>query len=720
MTPVGAWHRPNPDTLNFPGLYQNGFGGGKLPGITLSGGTGLFNFGEDVGYLPGPYNSNPTYTYRDNVTKIVGRHNLQFGAYFVAAQKNELAQPGTAPNGAFTFDASNPISTGNALADLLVGRVTSFSQQSAQLKFYNRYKILEPYLQDDWHVTSRLTLNLGLRVSLFGTYREKYHNEYTFDPKAFIQANSGLNPDGTVSGNPFNGIVQCGGPGGAVPAFTGAFTTGSKYPGCQKGHLFNPAPRLGFAWDPKGDGKTAIRGGYGIFFEHTNGNEANVESLEPATNPNSTTTSIPVAVSSYSQVAPPAVAGSTTPFSGLSIPTKAIWPYQQQWHLDIQHEIAKNTIATVSYVGSKGTHLTRYLDLNQVPSVPSNPTDNPYLIDREVIGPDDCSTLTTPNGHPITGQAAVNLGIAACGADANSARPFLGVGSINRLEETASSTYHALETSIRRSVGSLQVSASYTFSHSIDDSSSARDPRLIDTYNRRAARASSNFDQRHLFNLSYVYDLPFFKSPGFKNKLLGGWEWSGITSIQSGSPFSVANGGTSSVTSDNAGVANAIATASALSYPDLIGNPNSGIPNIPVPGFGPLLFNPSAFAAPVGLTFGTTPRNFLRNPKRTNFDMALFKHIALKEHMAFEFRAEAFNLFNHRQWFYLGGDTGSAAANAGNGSNATLGCYAGSTNSSGDSSCIGTPGSPNTNNTYLRPNGAHNPRILQLGAKFIF
>ncbi len=148
----------------------------------------IFNFGEDVGYLPnGPYNSNPTYTYRDNVTKIIGKHNLQFGGYFVAAQKNELAAPGTATNGTLTFDTSNAaVSTGNAFADLLIGNVSSFSQASAQPKFYNRYKILEPYFQDDWHVTSRLTLNLGVRVSLFGTYHERYHNEFNFDVSRYV------------------------------------------------------------------------------------------------------------------------------------------------------------------------------------------------------------------------------------------------------------------------------------------------------------------------------------------------------------------------------------------------------------------------------------------------------------------------------------------------------------------------------------------------------
>jgi carboxypeptidase family protein len=723
LKPVGAWQRPA--SMKF-GLFQNGFGlnGPEVPGIQLNG--GFFNgMAEDAGYLPnGPYNSNPTLTYRDNVTKIVGRHNLQFGAYAVTARKNELAAPGVGLNGFLTFDTSSPVTTGNPFADLLMGNVAQFQQTSAQPKFYNRYKILEPYFQDDFHATSRLTLNLGLRVSLFGTYRERYHREFNFDPSHFVPGASVIDPTtGLVIGDPFNGVVQC----GVTPGVPDS---------CMKGHIFNPAPRIGFAWDPKGDGKTAIRGGYGVFFEHTNGNEANAESLEPAASPTVQTIGV-VNVVGYDNIVPqsggpcPVATTSicTSPIQMISIPNKAVWPYVQQWHFDIQREVMRNTVATISYVGSKGTHLTRFRDINQV--LPTPLSQNPYKLGEPIssaIDPNtnlsvDCgesfdalgvpTNAMTPSGVPITGQAAINLAVAACGANPDFLRTnFPGVGGVNRLEEAASSTYHALETSLRRNVGGLQLSASYTYSHSIDDSSSARDPRYPNSYDLRAARASSNFDQRHLFNLGYVWDIPILKGSGLGNRLLGGWQYSGLATIQSGSPFSVGN---AFPVSDNAGVANTvIANAGAVTaYPDLIGDPRSGIANFALAGFGPLFYNPNAFAAPRGLTFGDTPRNLLRNPRRTNFDMALFKRFAIKEQAAFEFRVEAFNVFNHTEWAWLGGDTGSASSNSPFSSpNNTINCYAGPNNSAGDPSC--------TINGYLRPAAAHNPRILQLGLKFIF
>ena len=690
---TGAWKRPSNTTFGslFPGLTTD-----ILPGINLTSAGAAYggNFGEDPGYIPnGLYNSNPTYTYRDNITRIVGKHNLQFGAYFVAAQKNELGgelAAGSIP-GYLTFDATtkNSATTGNPLADLLTGNIYSFGQQDKRIKYYNRYKILEPYFQDDWHASSHLTLNLGLRVSLFGTYREKLHQAFNFDPAHYVPGQTVTNAGGvsglTANGLPAsvtnlpNGIVQCG------------VTTGVPE-GCMKGHLFNPAPRVGFAWDPRGNGKTAIRGGYGIFFEHTNGNEANTESLENS--PPLATTEQQLNINGYSNIGVGNNPNTQTvfPLGVVAIPTKAIWPYMQQWHLDIQHEVLRNTVLTASYVGSKGTHLTRISDLNQLAPTPLS--QNPYtpgeFIDTESTSPTfntDCKLMTV-NGVPVTGQVATNVAVAACGASPDLYRTYQGYTSINHLEDRASSIYHAFQLSGRRQVGGLQMALAYTYSHSIDDSSSRQDGNLVNAFDPLANRASSNFDQRHIFNFSYVWDLPFFMNPGLTHKVLGGWQYSGIVSFSSGSPFTVTAG------VDSAGVGNGITSTTA--YADKVGDPNTNISSAP----GVLqLYKPNAFAPPRPLTFGNAGRNSLDNPNRTNFDMAIFKHFAVAERASFEFRAEAFNVFNHTQFGYVNGDGGSAASNSSNLNSGTADV---------------------TGGNFLQVLTAHNPRILQLGLKFIF
>src|SRR5580693_4436241 len=708
---IGPWQRPP----GFPpiGIYDNGFGG-KVPGISLAG--GQYNFAEDPGYVPnGPLNSNPTFTFRDNVSKSVAGHNLQFGIYVVNAHKNEIPQPSYGVNGFLQFTPNNPVTTGNPFADMLLGNVDTFTQEQAALKMHEQYNILEPYFQDDWHVTPRLTLNLCLRLSFFGTYSEKNNLAWNFDPARYVPGASGVDPNtDLVIGNPYNGWVDCGVTPG-VPQ------------GCMTNHWWNPAPRVGFAFDPLGNGKWAIRGGYGIFFEHTNGNESNTESLEQY-NINTQTSSV-LNVPGYANLNPTLLGGGTTPLSFVSIPSKAVWPYMQQWHLDVQHDLGKNTVATLAYVGSGGVHLTRSYEYNQMHSVPAS--QNPYT-PGQVISQNDCNSVSidpisgqataTVNGNTMTSGWANNLAV-ACGNNANPYLPFAGVGSITRKDQTGSSNYNALQASLRHSIGGLQLSAAYTYSHSIDDSSEWNDSGFVDSYNLNAYRASSNFDERHIINIGYVYDLPFFKAKGLANRFLGGWQWSGITDIESGTPFTVynqgcnpcnstVNGVPTNIPTDNAGVSNSLATAG--SYPDVVGNPSAGIPKLP-PGNPPLVYNPAAFVAPTGLTFGDAGRNNLRNPWRTNFDMALLKHIAVTESKYFEFRAEAFNVFNHREYAWLGGDAGSAADNA-NGSGVTTansaGCYGGSNSSAGDPSCFGSG--------LLQPNAAHNPRILQLALKFIF
>jgi hypothetical protein len=666
-------------------LFPNGFEG-KLPAFSFSGnaayggiadGTDQGNgVGVDTGYFPWK-NANPTYTYRDNLTKIAGNHTMTIGAYFVFAQKNQ--ENSLNQQGILSFDSGSANSTGNSFADLLGGNIASYSQAANQIIFYDRYKIFEPYFQDDWRITKRFTLNLGLRWSFFGRYQERYNTEFGFTPSQFSSANAlAISPDDgslvdpntglpVAAGDPriFNGFIQCG--KGGAPS------------GCLKNKLMNPAPRLGFAWDPRGDGKMAVRGGYGIFFEHQNGNEANAEVLQQGASPLILLASQNNVVG-YSNIGSASVGLSPQfPLSPFSIPDQAEWPYVQQWNLDVQRELPGHFITSVAYVGSKGTHLTLQRDLNQLHSVPAG--ENPFAPGQPIVQA-DCDSLnggagTLSNGTPLTAAASENLSV-ACGNDANPFRPFQGYGGINRIETTANSIYNALQLSVRRTVGAFNLSLAYTYSHSIDDSSDRSDTTFVDSYDPGRTRASSNFDVRHNFVASYVYSVPF-RGTGFARTALGGWQVSGITTIQSGTPITVTNG---TAFGDNAGVGNGLGSGS---FPDLVGDARAVTAGEREAGAGvtgPLFYSPDAYALPTGLTFGDSGRNTLNLPRRVNFDAGLFKRFQIKERAAFEFRWEIFNVFNHTQFNAIDTTFGS--------------------------------------DSFLHATGAHAPRRMQLGLRFQF
>jgi hypothetical protein len=786
-------------------LFNNGFGG-KMPGVNFLGTNAAYGgqgFATDPSYMPWSH-TNPTYTLRDDVGKSIGKHTLQFGGQYVLAQRNQTNNAIGAASGdvqgLLTF-SNLAHSTGNAFADFLTQQVLSngnisgfiqtFAQDSAQRRYYQTYQIAEPYFQDDWKVTSKLTLNLGLRVSLFGTYRERYHNAWNWEAAKFDSTRFAVDPCSGVlldktkpstfpcnrtSGTPvpFNpssfaidpgvvsdlGLVQCG--------------VGGTPPGCMKGHLFNPAPRVGFAWDPVGDGRTSVRGGYGIFFEHGTGNEANTGSLEASaplvlsmTQPlplnypcigdvgygkafdSSNSACTPIA--SFAATGPlPPPAGSVFPLDVTGIPTKAIWPYAQQWSFGVQREVTRDVVANIAYVGSKGTHLTIERQLNQLQQLPAS--ENPFGPNEPLTLADcDVSPIaggahpgdgTTPflleNGTIVTPQnpAYVHLQ-AACTSpfvpNVNSLpRPYPGLEKVLSLQNVADSNYHAFQATLRRVRGALTAGLSYTYSHSIDDASDRSDPVLVDSYNLRENRASSNFDERHLLTFNYVYQLPNFArwfweatvaselqdasasaanccSPTL-DRIFGGWEISGVTLFQSGTPFTVINsaGNTGISLTDNAGVSSGLGIAA--SYPDVAHGLAQPANN--VQSFGPLLGNASEFVAPRGLTFGDAGRNFLNNPSRLNFDMSLLKHFKITESGDLQFRAEFFNIFNHTQFRIYDPD------NPGSSGNNVVSCYAGPVYSagfqaSGGADCV-------TGASFLHPLDAHRPRTIQFGLKYAF
>jgi hypothetical protein len=689
-THASVWTRTNSFTM--PGLFPHF--GGKLPGLCLN-----TSRAYGGGFCEGPTafpweNSNPTFTYRDNVTKSLGKHKLVFGAYFMNAEKNEMAY--TDLGGDLVFDSTAAsVTTGNSFADLLTGNIASFSQASAQPKYHINFKIFEPYFQDDYHMRKNLTVNLGLRVSLFGTFWERNHLISNWRPSAYDPRTAPqLDIDGSMTGqvgalvpgvgNPFDGMVQCG--VGGIPR------------GCMSGHLFNPAPRLGFSWDPQGDGKMAVRGGYGIFFEHTNGAEGNAENLEGT--PPIVETPTQYNIPGYMAGVP----GLLFPLSTTSIPDKVVWPYVQQWHLDIQRDLMHNTVATLAYVGAKGTHLTLQHELNQLAAVPA--AQNPYQPGQYIKdfdcswGPNSAQPNVTqdiygvpmnavnsygaaipyippsmPGGLP-TGPA-VNLAV-ACGNDPDLYRTkFPGMSSIQRVEPIANSNYNALQFSLRKTSGVLTLDVAYTYSHSLDNSSDNVDSNFVDSANLHKNYASSNYDQRHILTVAWTYDLPF-RGKGLSRTFWGGWQYAGIMTAQSGTPFSVING----VYGDSAGVADG--TTGIGSFADRVGDPHAS-PHCPplIPGTrGVALFNCAAYQQTQGFTFGNSGRNSLHNPRRTDFDMSVYKVFKPKENIQVQFRAEAFNIFNHTQW-------------------------------SGVNPYVST-------NNFLFSTGAHMPRVLQFALRIAY
>ena len=588
----------------------------RVPDLSFNNYSGIFGFG--------PYRDfNDNHSFFDNLTKIVGRHTMKFGFAYNWYQKHENAANGN--QGSFSFPFSNANDPGGSSADIefanfLEGNVANFSQASRDFTAIVRQQEFEIYAQDEFKIRPNLTIDFGVRNSTFRQPTDAGGHLTTFDPGAYNAAtaqqidpctgNLGIQL-GTCSspnvvpptGNPLDGIII----GGGTSPFGNAVV--------QQRNI-NLAPRVGIAWDPFSTGKTSIRAGYGIYYDSPaiSWDETAVFSNPPfVTSANIVNTTLDnPAGPSVPNFGPPVLTG---------IGTNWRQPSTQEWSLDVQREVMPNLLVDVGYYGNKGTHLLGDVDINE-------PTPGAYV------------TALAPFGvtAPITTFGATE--------QLNFIRPFKGYDAMNIFSTQFDSNYNSLQVAVqKRFANNSLLNVSYTWSHALTDAQSDFTTPVL-TSDPHFDYGPAAFDRRHILNVNYVYYLPFFRSQqGLVGHVLGGWEVSGIISAYSGRPFTPFD-----FFEDPAGIG-VLGFTPATERPDLVGNPQSGAPHTFAKWF-----NTSAFAeVPTGqIRPGNAPRGAIIGPGLQRWDISLFKNTKINERISTQFRAEAFNVFNHTNFDTVG------------------------------------------------------------------
>lgn len=545
---------------------------------------------------------------RDIVTWIRGNHTWKFGGEMSWEKKDENANNIT--QGLFLFNGSRSrgtsgtislTQTGLAFADFLVGRADSYTEDQFDVTVNLRFGRREFFVQDTWRVRPNLTLDFGVRYQFFVPVTDQNNVMTSFDPALYNRANAPTCVQAACTslvrgtGNELNGIAIA----GSTSRFGNAI-----YPSDKN----NFSPRVGLAWDPFKKGKTIVRAGYGLYYDQP---LVGIFEQNAFTNPpyNNRAVFTGTAVS-FSN--PSGGALGALPVRAL-IGTAADFttPEIQQWSLGAQHQVFRNAVVELSYVGTKGDHLIRPVDINFPQPAATN---------------------------------AVGL------ANANTVRPYLGYARITFRETSAKSRYHGMLSSfIYRLNDGLSLTASYTFSKNLTDATNDRD--AIDfpqnPLNYRAEYAEARTSRPHIFSASYVYELPFFRkdSSSFKRAFLGGWQIAGITDIASGLP--VGRVGL---------VAAQPATGITGFYPNVIGDPNGGLAGTVDASGLPYIFDPNAFATPANGTYGSAPRAFARVFGRNQTNLTLTKNVYFdkEQNVRLQLRVEAFNVLNHTQFTGVG------------------------------------------------------------------
>ncbi|HZZ38455.1 MAG TPA: TonB-dependent receptor [Acidobacteriaceae bacterium] len=581
---------------------------GRIPGISFVGGAIQgFNYGST------PYfERNLDRTLFDNLTLNLGRHVIRTGASVSQMLKTENASSGVA-----NFQFAN-------FADFLLGNVSTYTQANHDTVPDLHYFNFEAYVQDDWRVTNRLTLNFGLRYSYFPSPGDVLNTLNNFDPDFYDSAAApAIDPvsgnfaaGGQIPATYVNGLI--------FPTGTACSQAASITPGihCSPwGAHVNPdpkddfAPRFGFAFSP--NNRTAIHGGYGIFYDRSlNGiweqNAFQDPPLVQVATINNTQFDHPLAGTSSVSLSPNHITSTGTP----AMPTESYTDF----NLSVQQELRPGTVAEIAYVGTLGRHLLGERDLNQ----------------------------------PTLAQRAANPTAWVTGVV-----PYLGYSWFASRIPEYSSNYHSLQVALNHRVSNaLTLGVAYTWAKTLTDQSNDRGTETYDTYDPHLDYGPASLNQPQTFVANYVYNLPFYQGQkGFVGHTLGGWELSGITEFASGQSFSALQEADNFDCQTPAG-----ATTGCIpgTYPGGINIDPSDISPRPdvvaaihMPKTQQQWFSTGSFANAVG-HFGNASNGILVGPGIELWDLSAIKNIDLGERAKLQLRGEFFNAFNHTNFDAVG------------------------------------------------------------------
>jgi hypothetical protein len=597
--PYDDYRFPKTYGLNIKELYGDDMNVFGIPSIAIQGFTTI------SGSRGNSYSPFWDGSFRDNFSYLLGKHSLKTGMIYMRDRKNERVG-GSLP-GELTFtNSGNSLTTGNALYDILLGNYRQYREGDNDKFSYIRFNQIEAYVADTWKARPNLTLDIGVRYAYFGAPYDTGNTLATFVPSLFdpskaqqvIPSGAGVGELRPGVGIPYNGVAVSGDDfpqAHRIPTDPAGRNLFRGLPRSLMNSQNKFSPRFGFSWDPMNKGDFVLRGGAGIFYSRLSLIAVTAGGNPPFQN----------IVTLFDGNIDNLSGGrqGQFPLSVTSIDPNTVFPTTYNWNLGLQKKLPFEALLDVNYVSTQGRHLLRRPDINQVdPAVQS-------------------------------ANSTVNI---------NSIRPYSGYTTIRLYESSASSSYHGLQLGLtRRYSKDLTFSVAYTWSKVLTDAS-GQDDTVANLLDYRSERSHASFDRNHILGVSYVWNMPFFKSrTGIVGHALGGWQLSGIVQAQSGTWMTPV-----------------IDTPTGSRRPDVVGeikylNPRQ-VQTFNVSGnrqsTGNFYFDPTpgvVFSAPAANRFGNASPNSILGPGRHNWDLSLFKNFKPTERTQLQFRAEMFNVWNH-------------------------------------------------------------------------